>query len=78
MLLLCRFADEDSDQTILFDEPEGEEFITGPGPLIKGGTIHKLVERLTYHEYAGKYNHKLMNYLATHELLIQCITEVHM
>lgn len=52
--MYLRFAEEDSDETILFDDPEGEKSITGPGPLIKAGTIHKLVERLTYHEYAGK------------------------
>ena len=54
VLLYCRFAQEDSGETILFDDPEGEKSITGPGPLIKAGTIHKLVERLTYHEYAGE------------------------
>ena len=54
VLLFCRFAQEDSGETILFDDPEGEKSITGPGPLIKAGTIHKLVERLTYHEYAGE------------------------
>ena len=52
--LAYRFADEDSDETILFDDPEGEKSTSGPGPLIKAGTIHKLVERLTYHEYAGE------------------------
>ena len=46
-----RFAKEDSDETILFDDPEGKKSIA---PLIKAGTIHKLVERLTYHEYGGK------------------------
>lgn len=56
MCLCIRFADEDSAETILFDDPEGEKSITGPGPLIKAGTIHKLVERLTYHEYAGEFS----------------------
>ena len=54
VILYHSFAEEDSDETILFDDPEGEKSITGPGPLIKAGTIHKLVERLTYHEYAGE------------------------
>ncbi len=43
-----RFAEEDSENNIMFDEKNG-----GQGPLIKAGTIYKLVERLTFHEYAG-------------------------
>ena len=49
----CRFAEEDSDDSIMFDVAEEKTPGGGPGHLIKGGTIHKLVERLTYHEYAG-------------------------
>ena len=50
---LCRFAEEDSDENILFDEVEVGKPSGGPGPPIKAGTINKLVERLTFHEYAG-------------------------
>ena len=50
---MYRFAEEDSDENILFDELETGKSSGGPGPPIKAGTIHKLVERLTYHEYAG-------------------------
>ncbi|KAL5463373.1 hypothetical protein EMCRGX_G032266 [Ephydatia muelleri] len=45
-----RFAEEDSDETIMFDDVKDNT--QGQGQLIKAGTIHKLVERLTYHEYA--------------------------
>ncbi|XP_052768277.1 son of sevenless homolog 2-like [Mya arenaria] len=44
-----RFAIEDSENNIVFeDTPAGP----GESPLIKGGTLLKLVERLTYHMYA--------------------------
>ncbi|KAH3853082.1 son of sevenless homolog 2-like [Dreissena polymorpha] len=44
-----RFAIEDSENNIVFeDSPAGP----GESPLIKGGTLLKLVERLTYHMYA--------------------------
>lgn len=46
------FAEEDSDGNILFDEVEVGKPSGGPGPPIKAGTINKLVERLTFHEYA--------------------------
>jgi len=49
-----KFAEEDSDANIMFDEPESKSPSYGPGTLIKAGTIYKLVERLTYHEYAGQ------------------------
>lgn len=50
--MVPRFAEEDSDETIMFDDVKDNT--QGQGQLIKAGTIHKLVERLTYHEYAGK------------------------
>ncbi len=50
-----RFAEEDSECNIMFDEKDGSSTLGGQGPLIKAGTIYKLVERLTYHEYAGEY-----------------------
>ena len=44
------FAVEDSDQNILFeDKEEGAENIR----KVKGGTLPKLVERLTYAAYPG-------------------------
>ncbi|KAL5007967.1 hypothetical protein ScPMuIL_013548 [Solemya velum] len=46
---LYRFADEDSEENIVFEPHQGS---TAESPLIKGGTILKLVERLTYHMYA--------------------------
>ena len=46
--LLCRFAQPDSDENILFEEEQRDSHL-----LIKAATIHKLIERLTYHEYAG-------------------------
>ena len=54
-LLVNRFAEEDSEENILFDEVEVGKSSGGPGPPIKAGTINKLVERLTFHEYAGRY-----------------------
>lgn len=44
-----RFAEEDSDENIVFEDNQDASI---ESPLIKGGTISKLVERLTYHMYA--------------------------
>lgn len=43
-----RFAVEDSPENIVFEE--GQVSKEG-APLIKGGTLEKLIERLTYHRY---------------------------
>jgi son of sevenless-like protein len=48
-----RFTEEDSGSNILFDEREEGKFKSSNEALIKACTIHKLIERLTYHEYAG-------------------------
>ena len=42
-----RFAEPDSESNILFDNKEQRS------TNIKGGTLLKLVERLTYHKYAS-------------------------
>ena len=52
-----RFAEEDCDDNILFEEKGSTSMAGGQGPLIKAGTIYKLVERLTFHEYAGECSH---------------------
>lgn len=44
-----RFAIEDSENNIVFEDNRAT---SGESPLIKGGTLLKLVERLTYHMYA--------------------------
>jgi son of sevenless-like protein len=46
-----RFAEDDMDENILFDEREEGKFKSSNEALIKACTIHKLIERLTYHEY---------------------------
>ncbi|XP_013393700.1 son of sevenless homolog 1-like isoform X1 [Lingula anatina] len=43
-----RFGDEDTPENIVFEQNLKYE---GESPLIKGGTLLKLVERLTYHMY---------------------------
>ena len=46
-----RFAVQDSDENIVLEDKVQSK--TGI-PLIKAGTVVKLIERLTYHMYAGK------------------------
>lgn len=52
MTLVNRFAEEDSEDNIVFEKREGSSSVI---PQIKGGTLLKLVERLTHHKYAGTY-----------------------
>lgn len=48
-----RFVVEDSEENIVFeDNLQSRNGI----PIIKGGTVVKLIERLTYHMYAGTLN----------------------
>ena len=43
-----RFVEEDSEENIIF---EGFDDSKGEIPIVKGGTLIKLVERLTHHTY---------------------------
>jgi len=47
--LFVRFAEPDSEDNIMFDNKEQRN------TNIRGGTLLKLVERLTYHKYASEY-----------------------
>lgn len=50
MCITCRFAVEDSGDNIVFEELPVNA--VRESPLLRGGTLVKLVERLTYHTYA--------------------------
>ena len=43
------FAEEDSEMNIVFEPDQ----TSGGNPVVRGGTLLKLVERLTYHQYAS-------------------------
>lgn len=46
-----RFVEPDSEENIIFEENVQPK---AGIPIIKAGTVIKLIERLTYHMYAGK------------------------
>ena len=53
------------DENILFDDREEGKFKSSNEALIKACTIYKLIERLTYHEYAGEFHQQLLLYNST-------------
>lgn len=65
-MYIYRFADDDTKENILFDEQEEGKFKSSNEALIKACTIYKLIERVTYHEYAGFYNVYIFYMLHTH------------
>ena len=56
------FAEDDLEENILFDEREEGKFKSSNEALIKACTIHKLIERLTFHEYGGGHS-SLVSYM---------------
>lgn len=54
-----RFAVRDSEENIVFEERMQSK--TGI-PIIRAGTVDKLIERLTYHMYAGESSHSACCY----------------
>ena len=47
--ILYPFAEEDSEMNIVFEPDQ----TSGGNPVVRGGTLIKLVERLTFHQYAS-------------------------
>ena len=69
--MACRFGEDDSEENVLFDEKKGDKL------LIKAGTIYKLVERLTYHEYAGNPSLLLASAVKARVCVCVCVCTVH-